>query len=360
MNVNKKRVLVGLSGGVDSSVAAYLLQQAGFQVEGLFMKNWEADDTDTYCASQQDFEDAKAVAETLSIPLHTINFSEEYWDKVFSYCLAEFRLGRTPNPDVLCNREIKFSTFLEHALSLGMDYMATGHYAQNIQTHTNYLLKKGLDANKDQSYFLYYLNQDILPKALFPVGALDKTRVRQIAIDAKLPTAHKKDSTGICFIGKRKFKTFLEKFIPAQPGSIETPDKKSLGKHEGLMFYTLGQRQGLNIGGQKDSEGHPWYVVGKDIIRNVLIVAEGIDNPLLFNNSLQAAEVHWIGEKPLQFPFAASAKIRYRQPDQACVIEQGENDLYHVTFANPQRAITPGQSIVFYAEDVCVGGGIIQ
>jgi tRNA-specific 2-thiouridylase len=365
MNGSKKRVIVGLSGGVDSSVAAHLLIQQGFQVEGLFMKNWEQDDNDHYCASSDDLRDAKGVADLLNIPLHTVNFADEYWDNVFAHCLKEFKLGRTPNPDVLCNREIKFNTFLDYACQLGANYMATGHYAQNSQEdNQQYCLKKGLDPNKDQSYFLYHLNQSILPKVLFPIGDLDKINVRQIAKDLGLPTAEKKDSTGICFIGKRKFKTFLEKFIPAQPGPIETPDKKVLGQHSGLMFYTLGQRQGLNIGGQKASEGLPWYVVAKDIARNALVIAEGDNHPLLFKNTLQAEGVHWITPTLTNIATTASlschAKIRYRQIDQACQLDYLGEDRYQVTFEHLQRAITPGQSIVFYQEDICLGGGIIQ
>jgi len=365
MNGSKKRVIVGLSGGVDSSVAAHLLIQQGFQVEGLFMKNWEQDDNDHYCASAEDLNDAQSVANTLNIPLHSINFAHEYWDNVFAHCLQEFKLGRTPNPDVLCNREIKFNTFLDYACQLGADYIATGHYAQNIQDDTQaYQLKKGLDPNKGQSYFLYHLNQSVLAKALFPIGALNKTTVRQIAEDLGLSTAAKKDSTGICFIGKRKFKTFLEQFIPAQPGPIETPDKKILGQHDGLMFYTLGQRQGLNIGGQKASAGLPWYVVAKDIARNALIIAEGDNHPLLFKPTLQAEGVHWITPTLTQtattHSLSCQAKIRYRQTDQACQIDYLGEDRYQVTFEQPQRAITPGQSIVFYQQDICLGGGIIQ
>jgi tRNA-specific 2-thiouridylase len=355
------RIIVGLSGGVDSAVAALLLQKQGFAVEGLFMKNWAEDDNDEHCPATQDLADAKQICDQLNIPLHTINFSTEYWNNVFAHCLTEYRLGRTPNPDILCNREIKFKTFLDYALSLGADYIATGHYADISHNEQGYHLHKAKDLNKDQSYFLYTLNQRALSKTMFPIAHLEKPFVRQLATEAHFKNSDKKDSTGICFIGERKFKTFLQSYLPAQPGNIETPDGKIMGTHDGLMFYTLGQRQGLGIGGQQKGDNAPWYVAQKDLVRNVLVVTEGHHHPLLYANTLKAAELHWITHPPQKSHFQCHAKIRYRQIDEPAWVEiQDDGTQCMVKFEKPQRAITPGQSIVFYEDTVCLGGGVIQ
>jgi len=350
----KSKVIVALSGGVDSSVSAYLLKQAGYDVEGLFMKNWEEDDTENYCAAEEDVKDAKAVCDKLAIPLHTVNFAAEYWDNVFSYFLAEYKAGRTPNPDILCNREIKFKACMEYATHLGADFFATGHYAQNINSQ----LYKAQDLNKDQTYFIYTLTQALLKKIIFPIGHLPKPEVRKIAESAGLITYAKKDSTGICFIGERKFKNFLEKYLPAQPGNIESVDGKIMGTHDGLMYYTLGQRQGIKIGGLKTGSGEPWYVVDKDLTRNVLRVAQGHDHPTLYSTILDFEQAHWI--IPQEFPLTCSAKTRYRQEDQLCTVEKIGADHYKTTFEQPQFAITPGQSVVFYQDNLCLGGGIIH
>jgi tRNA-specific 2-thiouridylase len=352
--------MVGISGGVDSAVAAHLLAQQGLQVEGLFMKNWEEDDDEEYCSAAVDLEDARAVCELLGIPLHTRTFAVEYWERVFAYFLEEYRAGRTPNPDILCNKEIKFKTFLEHALELGADHMATGHYARVEYRDGLYRLLKATDTNKDQTYFLHALGQHQLEKALFPLGSITKPEVRKLAEELKLPNFAKKDSTGICFIGERKFKDFLSRFLPAQPGEMRTPEGVVMGQHDGLMYYTLGQRQGLGIGGHKDDNGEPWYVVGKDLETNVLMVAQGHNHPLLFRDSLTAQQLNWISEPPQEIPFRCMAKTRYRQPDQVCTISRLEDDTCEVVFDTPQRAITPGQSVVFYQGDECLGGGVIQ
>lgn len=352
-------LIVGLSGGVDSSVAALLLQQQGYAVQGLFMKNWEEDDTAQYCSAAADLQDAQQVCATLGIPLHTINFASEYWDTVFTHCLQEYQAGRTPNPDVLCNREIKFKVFLDYALSLGAVGIATGHYAQIRIHHGRYELLKGFDDNKDQSYFLYMLTQAQLARSYFPIGHLQKATVRNLARQAGFITATKKDSTGLCFIGERPFKEFLARFLPKQPGPIETPEGQLLGQHEGLMYYTIGQRQGLNIGGRADGNGQAWYVVAKDQTRNTLIVGQGHEHPLLFSQKIHAAQLHWIAETPPPMPYACQAKVRYRQADQPCTITAIEGATCHIDFAQPQRAVTPGQSIVFYQKEVCLGGAII-
>ena len=354
------RVIVGMSGGVDSSVAALLLKQQGFDVEGLFMKNWEEDDTENYCAAAQDRQDAEKVCEKLGIPFHTVNFAAEYWDRVFAHFLKEYQAGRTPNPDILCNKEIKFKAFLDYAHYLKADAIATGHYARKITQDGIHGLYKGLDPDKDQSYFLYTLTQRPLSHSLFPVGELNKIAVRALASSQNLITAQKKDSTGICFIGERKFKTFLNTYLPAQPGDIITPEGKCLGKHDGLMFYTIGQRQGIGIGGQKEnSSSDPWYVVDKALKSNELIVAQGTQHPLLYKKTLIAQDLSWVFPEPPTFPLQCSAKILYRQADQTCTVDMLSPDRYQITFDVPQRAITPGQAIVFYQGDRCLGGGTI-
>lgn len=355
-----KKVIVGMSGGVDSSVAALLLQQQGYSVEGLFMKNWEEDDRDGRCSAAEDLGDAHAVCERLGIPLYTVNFATEYWDHVFSHCLEEYRAGRTPNPDVLCNREIKFKYFLDHALRLGGSAIATGHYARIRADADGLHLLKGLDPNKDQSYFLYMLSQEQLGYSRFPIGELEKEKVRALAREADLVTHAKKDSTGICFIGERHFKTFLQRFLPVQPGEIMTPEGEVVGRHDGLMYYTLGQRQGLGIGGLSGHSEAPWFVAAKDPARNRLIVAQGHDHPLLYKESLVATQVHWIAGRTPDFPYTCQAKTRYRQPDQVCTLYPLADDRCEVRFATPQRAITPGQSVVFYQAGECLGGGIIE
>ncbi|HHO59668.1 MAG TPA: tRNA 2-thiouridine(34) synthase MnmA [Thiotrichales bacterium] len=360
---SRQKIIIGMSGGVDSSVAALLLLQQGYNVEGLFMKNWEEDDDEQYCAAAEDLRDASAVCETLGIRLHTVNFSSEYWDRVFQLFLDEYSAGRTPNPDILCNKEIKFRAFLEHALTLGADKIATGHYArvdnpdENNTRHVRLL--RGLDSNKDQSYFLYTLNQYQLSHALFPIGEYDKQHIRQLAKENNLVTHNKKDSTGICFIGERRFNTFLEKFLPAKPGIIKSVEGEELGSHNGLMYYTLGQRKGLGIGGVKNSDEEPWYVVEKDLLNNILLVAQGHNHPHMFNNTLEVRQLHWVAGEAPDFK-TMTAKIRYRQADQASMLSKLGDDHYQVTFDQPQRAITPGQSVVFYNDEECLGGGIIE
>ena len=358
--MSKQKVIVGLSGGVDSAVAASLLLQQGYQVEALFMKNWDEDDEDDYCPAEQDLADARAVADTLGIKLHSISFSTEYWDRVFAYFLAEYRAGRTPNPDILCNQEIKFRAFLDYALALGADWIATGHYARIDRSDEHCRLLKGLDDNKDQSYFLYRLNQRALQHSLFPLGELHKPEVRDMAEQQRFANFAKKDSTGICFIGERKFKDFLQRFIPAQPGDIHSTEGAIMGRHQGLMFHTIGQRQGLGIGGIHATSGEAWYVVDKDMTNNRLIVAQGNNHPALFKPVLTAKDLHWISATPPTAPLRCHAHIRYRQSDQACDILELEDDRVHVSFDAKQRAVTPGQAIVFYAGDVCLGGGTIS
>lgn len=353
-----RKVIVGLSGGVDSSVAALRLRDSGYVVEGLFMKNWEGDDNDEYCAAKADMLDALAVADRLGIEFHFVNFAQQYWDRVFDHFLSEYRAGRTPNPDILCNREIKFRAFLDHARALGADQIATGHYARvthaSETSHTRLL--KGEDANKDQSYFLHLLDCPQLDAALFPLGDIDKPRVRAAAEAAGLKTAQKKDSTGICFIGERRFTDFLRSYLPAQPGDIVTPSGQVIGRHQGLMYHTIGQRQGLKIGGLRDQGDAPWYVAAKDLGQNRLLVVQGQDHPALFASALYATQAHWIN--PVELPLRAAAKIRYRQADQPCTILADGNGL-RVAFDTPQRAITPGQSVVFYDGAECLGGAII-
>lgn len=356
------RILVGLSGGVDSSVSALLLKQQGHDVTACFMKNWEEDDTETYCAAAQDLKDAEAVAEKIGIPLLTINFATEYWDKVFEYFLSEYQAYRTPNPDILCNREIKFKAFLEFATELNFDYIATGHYARvNHFDHSPSILLKGLDPQKDQSYFLYAIAQQALQKSLFPVGHLEKTEVRKIAKQAGLITSGKKDSTGICFIGEKRFKEFLSRYLPHQPGLIQDDQSQVIGQHDGLMYYTLGQRSGLHIGGIKNAKESPWYVAKKDVKNNALICVQDHEHALLLSNKLQANQLTWLsGEPPNLNQFRALAKTRYRQADQPCEVLISDNkESMEVIFDQPQRAITPGQSIVLYQQDICLGGGVI-
>lgn len=348
-----------MSGGVDSSVAALLLLEQGYQVEGLFMKNWEEDDTEEYCTATEDLADAQSVSDALGVKLHTVNFSGEYWDRVFEYFLEEYRSGRTPNPDIMCNKEIKFKAFLDYAIDLGADYIATGHYAQIDRSGSTLKMLKGVDNNKDQTYFLYTLQQHQLEKSLFPIGELQKSKVRELAEKAGFDTANKKDSTGICFIGERKFTEFLQRFLPAQPGKIITPEGIEIGDHQGLMYYTLGQRQGLGIGGLKTASEEPWFVVDKKLETNQLIAAQGHNHPLLLKHQLIASQLHWIAGKMPSNSFNCKAKIRYRQTEQTCHISV-KNDQCIVCFDEPQRAITPGQSIVFYDNNICLGGGIID
>lgn len=355
-----KRVMVGISGGVDSSVAAWLLLQQGYEVHGLFMKNWEGDDSEGQCSATEDFQDAKEVCAKLDIPLHAANFAGEYWERVFSYFLEEYRVGRTPNPDVLCNKEIKFKSFLEHALALGAEMIATGHYARVVQRGGQSHLLKACDLNKDQSYFLYTLGQKQLAATLFPLGELTKPEVRAIAAEQGFVNAAKKDSTGICFIGERNFKNFLSRYLPAQPGEIRSADGDLLGKHDGLMYYTLGQRQGLGIGGQQAMSGEARYVVSKDMASNTLIVTQGHDHPLLYSQGLTAQDLCWVAGSAPPTPLSCMAKTRYRQADQPCTLAHTENGTCEVLFDAPQRAVTPGQSVVFYQGEDCLGGGVIE
>ncbi|EHK90510.1 tRNA 2-thiouridine(34) synthase MnmA [Aggregatibacter actinomycetemcomitans] len=356
-----KKVICGMSGGVDSSVSAFILQQQGYQVEGLFMKNWEEDDDTDYCTAAADLADAQAVCDKLGIKLHKINFAAEYWDNVFEHFLSEYKAGRTPNPDILCNKEIKFKAFLEYAAEdLGADYIATGHYVRRRGADDNAQLLRGLDNNKDQSYFLYTLSKTQVGQSLFPVGDIEKPIVRAIAEDLGLVTAKKKDSTGICFIGERKFKDFLARYLPAQPGNIRTVDGEIIGRHDGLMYHTLGQRKGLGIGGVKGACEDAWYVVEKDLVNNELIVAQGHDHSALLSTGLISQQLHWVDRLPIRAPLRCTVKTRYRQTDVPCTIEPINDETIKVIFDEPQIAVTPGQSAVFYLDEVCLGGGIIE
>lgn len=355
------KVVIALSGGVDSSVAAYLLREQGFRVEALFMKNWDEPGDDGACPWETDVEDAMQACDRLGIPLNTIDLSKEYWHGVFDSFLTEYRSGRTPNPDVLCNQEIKFKAFLDHALRLGADVMATGHYARIKADGDTRSLLKGTDRNKDQSYFLCRLNQGQLRRAVFPVGAMKKPEVRALAAHAGLAIHDKKDSTGICFVGERPFREFLSRYLPAQPGEIRTSGGKTVGEHQGVHLYTVGQRQGLKIGGVAGHGEAPWYVADKDLKYNVLIVVQGSDHPLLYSRGLKATNPHWIEGKAPSGPVRLAAKIRYRQADQDCSIDlDADGKSLHLNFRQPQRAVAPGQYVVFYDGEACLGSAVIE
>jgi len=345
-----KTVVVGMSGGVDSSVSALLLKQQGFKVIGLFMKNWEEKDANGVCQASKEYEDAASVCDKIGIPCYSVNFVKEYWEHVFTHFLREFEQGHTPNPDILCNREIKFKAMYDKAMDLGADFLATGHYCQNEQQR----LKKATDSGKDQTYFLYTIKETILQRVLFPIGHLQKAEVRRIAREHALPTSEKKDSTGICFIGERNFKQFLSQYLAIKPGNFETRNGRIVGQHDGVAFYTIGQRRGLAIGGA----GEAWFVVDKDVTRNIVYVEQGADHPSLYSTSLTCSDLSWVASPPT-FPHRCKSKIRYRQPDEECEILSLQDGIATVQFSAPQRAVTPRQSIVFYDGDFCIGGGII-
>jgi tRNA-uridine 2-sulfurtransferase len=350
------RVVVGMSGGVDSSVAALLLKQQGYDVIGIFMKNWDDTDDTGFCTATEDYNDVIRVCNQIGIPYYAVNFEKQYWDKVFTYFLDEYKAGRTPNPDVMCNKEIKFKAFLEHAVKLGADYLATGHYAQVEYRDGEYKMLRGRDENKDQTYFLNQLNQEQLSKVMFPIGNLEKSRVREIAKEANLATATKKDSTGICFIGERNFKEFLGQYLPAQPGNMETMDGEVKGRHDGLMYHTIGQRHGLGIGGS----GEPWFAIGKDLKRNILYVGQGFHNEMLYSDSIIADNVSWVSDREKPAEFTCTAKFRYRQEDSKVTVKIMDDNKVKVIFDEPIRAVTPGQAVVFYNGDECLGGGTID
>jgi tRNA-specific 2-thiouridylase len=353
---SETRVVIGMSGGVDSSVAALLLKEQGYDVIGIFMKNW--DDTDEFgvCTATEDYNDVIKVCNQIGIPYYAVNFEKQYWEKVFTYFLDEYKGGRTPNPDVMCNKEIKFKAFLEHALELGADYLATGHYAKVTYRDGEYKMLRAVDQNKDQTYFLNQLGQAQLSKVMFPLGDLPKSEVRKIAVKAGLATASKKDSTGICFIGERNFKEFLSQYLPAQPGSMQTLSGEVKGKHDGLMYYTIGQRQGLGIGGS----GDPWFVVGKNLKENILYVEQGFHNELLYSDEITATNISWISDIPKDSGFSCTAKFRYRQEDHGVTVHYMDDNNVRIIFDEPVRAVTPGQAVVFYQGDECLGGGTIN
>lgn len=352
------KVVLGMSGGVDSSVAALLLKEQGYDVIGIFMKNWDEKNEEGICTATEDYEDVIKICNQIDIPYYTVNFEKQYWDRVFTYFLDEYKKGRTPNPDVMCNKEIKFKAFLDHAIKLGADYIATGHYAQVKYFDGEYQLIRGIDNNKDQTYFLCALSQYALSKTLFPIGNIDKKEVRRIAKEYNLATANKKDSTGICFIGERDFDEFLSRYLPAKPGDIRSLSGEKLGNHNGLMYYTLGQRKGLGIGGK--GTGEPWFVAKKDLNKNILYVVQGEKHPALYSHTLIANEVNWISNNKPTKSFKCTAKFRYRQKDQGVTVIPQVNNSCKVLFDEPQKAITPGQAVVFYNNDVCLGGGIID
>jgi tRNA-uridine 2-sulfurtransferase len=349
------KVVVGMSGGVDSSVAALLAKRAGHEVVGLFMKNWEDDDDDEYCSTREDLIDAAAAADRIGIDLEAVNFSGEYKERVFAEFLREYAAGRTPNPDVLCNAEIKFRAFLDHAMRLGAEKIATGHYARVLTSEGGHQLLRGIDASKDQSYFLHRLTQEQLSRVMFPVGELKKSEVRRIALEAGLPNHAKKDSTGICFIGERPFREFLNRYLPKVPGKIVDEKGATVGEHIGLAFYTIGQRKGIGIGGA----GEPWYVADKRIDTNELVVVQGHDHPLLMKKALSASDAAWVAGRPPLAPSTHTAKTRYRQADAPCTLSNAQQDEITVEFSAPQWAVTPGQSVVLYDGEVCIGGGVI-
>lgn len=353
---SQTRVVVGMSGGVDSSVTAYLLKEQGYDVVGIFMKNWDDTDENGVCTATEDYEDVIAVCNQIGIPYYAVNFEKQYWDKVFTYFLEEYKAGRTPNPDVMCNKEIKFKAFLEHAMNLGADYLATGHYARVDRTGDEVKMLRGVDNNKDQTYFLNQLSQEQLKHVMFPIGDIEKKEVRAIAERAGLATAKKKDSTGICFIGERNFKEFLSQYLPAQPGNMETFGGEVKGTHDGLMYYTLGQRHGLGIGG----DGEPWFVLGKDLARNVLYVGQGFENDKLYSDALTAVKLSFTTSEERPQTFNCTAKFRYRQQDSPVTVEMRQDGSALITFDEPQRAITPGQAVVLYDGDACIGGGTID
>jgi tRNA-specific 2-thiouridylase len=352
----QKTVVVGMSGGVDSSVSALLLKQQGFRVIGLFMKNWEENDENGVCQSSKEYADVVAVCDHLGIPCYAVNFVKEYQERVFAHFLSEFKQGYTPNPDILCNREIKFKVLFDKALELGADFLATGHYCQLRTQGEHVHLVKGADGGKDQTYFLYTLQEAVLRKVLFPIGHLQKSEVRQIARENGISTAEKKDSTGICFIGERDFKKFLSNYIAITPGNFETLDGRVVGTHDGVAYYTIGQRRGMGVGG----EGEAWYVVGKDIPRNVVYIEQGGNHPALFKSELICSDLSWVAKEAPRFPLHCKSKIRYRQPDEECIIEEVKEGKAFVRFPKPQRAVTPRQAIVFYDEDICLGGATID
>ena len=361
--LKNKRVVLGMSGGVDSSVAAILLKEQGYEVIGVFMKNWEEKDDNGNCMAEEDYKDVVTVAEQLDIPYYSVNFVKEYWDKVFTYFLDEYKKGRTPNPDVMCNKEIKFKAFLDYAIKLGADYVATGHYARIIHEEKDGKIKsvmlRGIDDNKDQTYFLCQLSQKQLEKVLFPIGEYTKPQIREIAEKYNLATAKKKDSTGICFIGERDFNEFLSKYLPAKGGNIVNTEGKILGKHNGLMYYTIGQRKGIGIGNSKEGTGEPWFVVDKNLETNELIVTQG-DRSVLYSKGLIATDFNFINMEDIEFPLECTVKFRYRQSDSKAVIKKLPDEKYEVLFDEPQKAVTPGQIVVAYKDEVCLGGGVID